>query len=331
MKSKTMLPLLLSSLTALSSFVSISVSAQAQNQPAVTNAAREMIPAKVGSSGANVYSRADFDSPVLSRLNAGQSVQVTRGKASGPVGKFHQVRIGNRVGYVSEIDVTAAGVPAAGSQPQAGQRRSNPAAPVAKPGENAKARQKTDPKANRQSGRRPPPKKEEKPKQKLPFYFSRFIGVLVGSTQFKEDIAGVNAQDSLLIYGLKITGPDVVFSGPVMDLNIALHYGAPRYYESLTRVKPTGYVILVDALLLLPFTQGDYSSLYLGLGPLISYSSFRVLNNGRSQDLSTLNLGAALSLGAGWRMDKVTLRLEGKYLYEKKQNTTFQASLQTEF
>lgn len=241
---------------------------------------------------AQIYEKPDFDAKVIGSLKGGSRIRVSRG-STGQYYKFHKVRVGKRYGYISDVDLKLS----AGNGPRFP--------------------------ANAKSGRRP--------KKTKPVYFSRFVGLLVGQVGYKEDIAGVNANENLLIYGLKITGPDVIVSGPSIDFNLALHYGAPTYYEKLSAVRPAGFVLLTDALALLPVIQRQNAALLFGIGPMLAYSNFQVVNGGRAQSLSSLNLGLSSMLGGVVRVAGVGLRLEGKYIYEKQSYIVYQASIQSEW
>ena len=243
-----------------------------------------------GEGAVQVYVAPDFDSKVIGRLKPGTRVRVSR-QTTGKFYKFHKVVMGRRVGYIADNEV------AIGNRAVASTTSSD----------------------------RPRKRRETKP-----VYFSRFVGVLVGTTELKEGITGVDASDQLLIYGLKITGPDVLMGTP-MDLNFALHYGAPKYYDKLSSVRPAGFILYTDALLLLPWLQRQNFAGLFGVGPLLVYSDFQVVNGGRAQSLSTLNIGASFMAGVVYRFSRVGLRLEGKYFLEKQSAKAIQVGLQTEW
>lgn len=256
------------------------------------------VAAVVRTDGALVYAQPDFDAEVLSTLNEGQSIRVSRG-TTGQFAKFHKVRVGPILGYIAEIDVQVEGA----------------------------TKKRTHKRAD---------KKQEKKKKKddgpqLPMMFSRFVGVLVGQTSYKEGIQGADEDANLLTYGLKVTGPDVVLDGPIMDLNVQLHYGAPSYYDRLSETKPTGFILWVDPLLLLPFVNGQNSMVYLGAGPVLVLSNFKVYNTNRMMDLTALNVGASFSVGAGFRIEKVAVRAEAKYYLEKTSYKGILLSVQSQF
>jgi hypothetical protein len=116
-----------------------------------------------------------------------------------------------------------------------------------------------------------------------------------------------------------------------MDLNFALHYGAPSYYQALSSTSPSGFLLITDGLFLVPFLQNQDSMAYLGFGPMVLLSDFKVTNDHRQMDLSTLNIGAAFSLGAGVRIEHAALRIEGKYYIEKQSYYALQLALQTDY
>ena len=260
-------------------------------------AAEVGLAATIRTEKAQIYEQPDFDAKVIGSLRGGSRVRVSKGVA-GRYHKFHKVRVGKRSGFISDVDVNVGG---------------DPRAPAS------------------EKGRKGASRGSRKPKKTMPVYFSRFVGILVGQVGFKEDIAGVNASENLLIYGLKVTGPDVIVSGPSIDFNLALHYGAPTYYEKLSAVRPAGFVLFTDALALLPVIQRQNAALLFGIGPMLSYSSFQVVNAGRAQSLSMLNLGLSSMLGGVVRFAGVGLRLEAKYIYEKQSYTVYQAAVQTEW
>jgi hypothetical protein len=273
------------------------------------------IAAKIKNEGALVYDKPDFDGEVLATLPLGTKVRVSKG-VTGNFAKFHRVRAGKILGYISTMDVDVEGGTTI-SEISDGTRKPKPNVKATKKKPKAQASQK--------------PTKKKKRRESRPIYFSRFVGALIGRTEFKEGIIGADASTNLTIYGLKITGPDTIIEGPITDFNVALHYGAPDYYDRLSKTKPSGFVVFADLDLLIPFTQKQNQMAYFGLGPLLVLSSFKVTSGGAAMDLTTLNLGLSLVLGGAVRFDQVAFRLEGKYFIEKQSYRALQASVQTEF
>ncbi len=277
------------------------------------------VAATVRTDAAMIYSKPDFDAELLATLKQGDKVRVSSG-TTGDFAKFHKVRVGSVLGYIADIDVQVEGAP---------KKRDH----VRKFGENDKAgktqnqKQNQKQKKNASSG---DPKKKFKD-ESLPILFTKYVGVLIGMSEFNEGITGVDAKENLLVYGLKVTGPDVLLNGPIMDLNLAFHYGAPSYYSSLSSTKPSGFVMMADALLLLPFFQRDLVMISIGLGPAVRFSSFNVTSGGEPKSLTQLDLALGAALGGGFKLGKVAVRLEGKYLFGKQTDRLIQASLQQAF
>ncbi|HVK60228.1 MAG TPA: hypothetical protein VM432_01710, partial [Bdellovibrionales bacterium] len=172
--------------------------------------------------GAQIYEKPDFDANVIGTVQAGKSVVVSSG-TYGAFVKFYKIRVGKTLGYIADIDVKVAGKSAAGKS--------------------AKTKtQSSEKKPSKKSAERE--RKEPKPE---PLYFSRFIGLDVGKIWFKEGISGIDAKEGLLTYGLRVTGPDVLLEGAILDWNLILHYGAPSYYDQLSATKPAGFVLWTDA------------------------------------------------------------------------------------
>jgi hypothetical protein len=274
------------------------------------------VQAEVRTDGALVYTKGDFDSEVIGELRQGQQVRVSKGTTAEEP-KFRRVilmtKAGKKLGFVADIDVHVL---------------EGDAQDASASGKSKKKKSKKD--GSKDSKKRDK-KKKEKPHETKAIYFTRYLGVAVGMTSFKESISGVDSNENLVTYGLKISGPDILIDGPVMDFNLVMHYGAPSYYDKLSVSKPSGFVIMTDALFVLPIYQGTNSMLYLGVGPMLVFSDFKVVNSSRAMDLSQLSVGLSGAAGFAVRFDKVAFRLEGKYFLEKQTSKAVQASIQTEF
>lgn len=271
------------------------------------------VAASVRTDGAMIYSKPDFDSELLTTLKQGDKVRVSSG-ATGDFAKFHKVRVGSILGYIADIDVQIEGAP---------KKRDH----VRKFGEDGKDGKKHKLKKDAKAD----DKKKKFKDQSLPILFTKYVGVLIGFSEFNEAITGVSSKENLLVYGLKITGPDVLLNGPIMDLNLAFHYGAPSYYTALSSTKPSGFVLMADALLLLPFFQRDLTMISIGLGPALRFSNFTVTSGGEPKSLTQLDLALSAALGGGFKLGKVAVRLEGKYLFGKQTDRLIQASVQQAF
>jgi hypothetical protein len=272
------------------------------------------IAATVTTDGALLLQQADPDANPVGQLAEDTKVRVSRQSVDGPDGtKFRRIKVGKRIGYISEIDIRIGDGPAPDDRPKSSGGKKLSKKEAAKEAKKKAARKKA-------MG----DKREE-------MLFSRFVGVLIGTSEYKEGIDGVNASTNLIVFGLKITGPDLILSGPIVDFNLALHYGAPEYYQQLSATKPNGFVLLTDLLFVGPFAHSQDSMVYVAGGPMLAISKFSLVNSGRAMDLTSLNLGLSLALGGAIRLDKVALRLEAKYYIEKQSYKELQAAIQTQF
>jgi len=291
-------------------FLSINVEAK---EPARTKAAERVMTAKTES--ALVFAAPDMDSEVISYLAAGQRVRASTRvyrSASGTDHRFYKISLGaGRVGYVATIDLQGAESRTQNTSRRAQAKRAKPPA----------QKRKTTAQLQTERAQR---------FLQQPMAFNPWFGVVGGLMRFKEKVEGATRADDLPVYGLKITGPDTLIQGPITDLNIFVHAGAPDYYQPLSRVKPTGFAAMTDALLILPFGMSENLALYLGAGPYVRYSSFRyVAQAGGVRNQSTFSLGASVMGGAGYRIGAVALRLEAKSIFERSQQSILQLSLQT--
>ena len=248
-----------------------------------------------------VYSRPDFDAGVLGNLRLGDRVRVSSGTL-GDDAKFHKVAAGAIVGWIAEIDIQVDG-----------------------------ATKKRDHRRGAKKDGRSQKKKKPFVDESQPIFFTKYVGVLVGFTELLESISGVDSRETLLVYGFKLTGPDILLTGPVMDFNLALHYGAPSYYNKLSSTKPSGFLIQSDALFLYPFFNRDRAMVTFGAGPLLKFSSFNVTSGGDLKSLSELDVGLSVALAGAVKVGKLALRLEGKYLVEKHQEKLLQFAVQQQF
>jgi hypothetical protein len=173
--------------------------------------------------------------------------------------------------------------------------------------------------------------RSEKEPERLPIYFSRFVGVTVEPIVWTEDISGSEERESLWGLGLKLTGPDVVLTGPIMELNAFIHFGAPKTLERISTIQPYGFILALDTSVVLPFLQRQNLVGFFSAGPLALYSTFKMAESGRLTDRDSLQVGAALAIGFAQRFDRVTIRLEGKSLIARKTYPVAQLSIQTQF
>ena len=300
-----------------------SVAPAASPAPGAPQAKQTGVWGLVKDQGATVYSAPNFDGTQLANLPPKTRVVMSRMSYGNQGPQFYKVKFqknGHAVlGYISDGEI---GPEKAGTLLARKAEKAEVATPPTVPGK------KPDPKMAKAS---PKKHKRKRKKEQEPMLFSHYVGLIAGMTDFKENISGVKAEENLVVYGIKITGPDLLLKGPIMDIDVILHSGAPSYYTALSGIKPTGFIIWTDALLLYPFLNRQNAMIYFEAGPLLVLSDFKVLNNGKVMDLFALNAGLSTGLGGAVRVGSVALRLEAKYMFENKSYLALLGTVQSEF
>ena len=263
--------------------------------------------------GAMVYEKPDFDSRVISYLHKDVKVVVSRQV----YGAFRKVVVRKGlVGYISEVDVTTG----KSSDSSAG------AAPAPSPD-----------KAQTNGENKPVAKTKRRHRRHKPVADTTYVGGFLSYINYRELIAGGKPAANLLMYGLKITGPGIIFSNAfISDFNLSVYPGAPSYYDEGAAFTPGGYLIMLDAPLLFPLDDHKDSMTYFGLGPMMTYSSYNVTlvdanKKNHAFNLEEVKVGGVLVLGYGYRIFEAIARLEAKYFIEKTNYLGVQLSVQGAF
>ncbi len=103
----------------------------------------------------------------------------------------------------------------------------------------------------------------------------------------------------------------------LMDISINFALSPPSYYSGGSESAPSGYIIIADSLLILPFMGGGDMLAYFGLGPFINYSSIKVVLANQVLKMDLVKLGAETMLGLGIRSGSAVFKIEGKYFYDR--------------
>jgi hypothetical protein len=254
-----------------------------------------------------VYEKPDLDSKPFAILPQGTRIPVSKG-VRGEYQKFYKTRFQGKPGWVLTIDV----------RPEAEVRKAIAKSKGKKPKKGPFAAENEAEENQGEGG-------------KNPYVFSQSASLVFGLVDFREDVQGEGRQESLVVYGFKITGPDVLIQGPVVDLNFLLHYGAPSYYGSLSTTKPSGFVVWVDALLVMPLRMREDSLISAAAGPVLNLSSIQTSQGLLAVDSFDARVGATLSLTAAMRFDEIATRIDARYVIEGKSYPQFLFSLGTVF
>lgn len=258
-----------------------------------------------------VYEKPDLDSKPFAILPQGTRIPVSKG-TRGEYQKFYRTKFQGKPGWVLTIDV----------RPEAQVRKAIAKAKAAAKG---KKSQKGPFAAMNEA------EENQEGSGKNPYVFSQSASLVFGVVDFREDVAGQSFGESVTVYGFKITGPDVVIQGPVVDINFLLHYGAPAYYDNLSSTKPSGFLVWLDAQLVMPLRMREDSLIAAMAGPTLTLSSIQSSVGAQSESSFDARIGAVLSVAGGMRFDGLSTRLEARYVIEGKSYPQFLFSLGTMF
>lgn len=254
--------------------------------------------------GAAVYAEPDFDAPVKDYLRYQSKVVVSTKAARGigGMGLFHQVKYaGNKTGYVTDTDIRV----------------------VARERAKVTKKEKTISKAWE--------KEEQENLGEQPIYFRKYVGAAVSMVQFSEKFGGKKKSDDILMYGLRLSGPEILLGAP-LDINVWFSDQKPKYYSPQgSWGKPTGWMMLGDIMAQLPMIDINKTFVTYGLGMMWVFTNYKI-PDGRTRTYSKeFRIGLDAGLGVGQRFGKYMLRADVKYYYEKTQYFGGILSFQGEF
>jgi hypothetical protein len=257
-----------------------------------------------------IYEKPDLDAKVVAVVKRGTRLPISKG-TRGEFAKFHRTRVDGKIGWVLILDIR--------SEAAAKKVFTKALAEAYKPGPFAEDPPEGDDKLT--EGR----------EENEPFAFTKSASFVVGLANYKESIAGGEYSTDLMSYGIKLTGPDVLIDGPLMDVNLLFHYGAPDYYRQLSATNPSGFLIFADANLLLPIVLRQDSLVGIGAGPLLVVSNIQAAQGAQNYSMWQMNLGATVELTGGLRFGSWCVRVDGKYMFEKKTYRQVQLAIGTVF
>lgn len=260
----------------------------------------------VSTDGATMYKRPNFDSQVMGYLNARQKVKASNKiyHGEGGFGAFYKIAVNKKVGYVADTDLL-----------------------FQNKGSTNLVKKKMDSKPEAMQD-----DNEMEKDEKDPIYFTRYFGITTGYVDFAEKYAGRTYSSKEILFGLKFTGPDILFdSAPPMDINLVFHSGAPKLFNKMGANGASGYFAMLDAVLLLPFNEWGNWLIDYGLGAVFVYTDFKVPVNGQTLDSSDKRIGLVLDLGGAYRFSHYTARVNMKYYYEKTQYLGYWAGIEMQY
>lgn len=261
--------------------------------------------ATVITDGAMVYLKPDFDSEVMGYAEAGKVYDISNKKFNQA---FHRIRLSKgKIGYIADNDLDLSNV------------------------KGAKAKSKS---SDKKSDRKSEVAKKERPLR--PYTESQYAGFQYAQINYSEKTMGRLNRSALDFIGIKLSGPDLVFSGPAnTEVNMLLAGSAPGYYEKATGRGAGGMVLLTNILFQNANSLGKEAGYFYGFGPMLKYSRFDVqLGSGSSvkqYNLEDVSLGMVFNLGAGFRFSKISVRADYTYFWESESYSGLGVSIQYGF
>lgn len=264
--------------------------------------------AVIGPEGATIYQFPDFDSQVLISLSGGKKVIIAQKPVTGAggLGLFYRVKYAaGKLGYVVDTEV----IPQFKRNTLRAQKKTK----------NPVYDQVTE--------------EQQLAKQGLdPIYFSRYFGAGLGSVDFTEKFAGGKLHEQVTMYSFRVTGPDLLFEGPPMDVHVGFSLNPPDYYKKYSVAAPSGFFIFGDISLFMPFLERPNSLLYYGLGMMMTYTKFKVkINNFDYIDSQEFRVGAVGDVGYAFRFGRWLARADVKYYFERTSYLGYWLTVQHQF
>lgn len=257
--------------------------------------------ATIVNEGALVYQNDDFDAPVIGTLKRGGVYSISSGKK----GPFHKIRLKpGMVGWIADTDVKVGVHKIAPPKPE---KEKKPLFEPEKPADKKKA-----------------------------FYATRYRAFTLDSIYFTEDTVGGTHSEYLMFFGAKFYGFNTLFDGEIYtESNLLFAPSAPKYYEDVTGKSAGGFVFLMDFLFQTPMPRGKDFMTFYGMGPMLRYSHFNVEVPDGTRTLNyaadDMTVGAVFNFGLGGRIQRVGLRFDAKYYWEKTQYYGFGLSAGLDF
>ncbi len=253
--------------------------------------------------GAAVYARPSFDAAIIEYLERGTRIPTTLKPVRGSegLGLFYRTKTPTgKIGYITDVDVE--------NQFQTGRGK----------------RQERNPVFDEIKEHQDNPDRQ-------PIYFTRYLGMTVGRVDYTEKFSGKELSAESWLYGIRATGPGVLFDGPPLDVSVAFSISPPKYYSRITTSPPNGFYALGDFIFPFPFFSSDHSSFHIGLGAMWTYTKFNLRVRNSTFDSQEFRIGVLGDVGYGFRFKTWALRANMKYYWEKTKYLGYWLTIQHEY
>lgn len=250
-----------------------------------------------------VYREANFDSPVIGYLKAGQKYYVSTRKFNTA---FHRIRLKQGVlGYVADTDISTGK-----------EARKDP-------------RSFKDEDSNQNA-------RDKSPDRPIFMRERTLLGLTYGYVQYAEVFAKTEYRSPTSFLGAKLTTPFGLIDGPFLfDLQFSAALEVPAFFKSFSQTPPTGNILLGHIMIIYPLHEfsGRRGLFYIGAGPAVAYSSILVEYQNSKLALDEVRAGAVITTGLAFDLfnSKLVIKFEPKYYVEKSNYASYEAVLQFGF
>jgi hypothetical protein len=313
--------------------ICLSANSNLVEKPTTNLKSKPPIRVNVSSDSALIYDQPDFDAVVIREIAKGELISISH-RSFGP---FRRVRLSDgAMGYIADSDFILN--PSKNSTIQKRTTPDGPLKPQDEMTDDEVSQQEDVDGVNKAKKKRSKnsEKKLEKKIKKPSFSQTRFRGPQLSSIRYSEDTMGQKATESVLFYGYRWTGPDLITDGGLQtDWTFLFHLGAPNYYKEATGYEGSGFLIVTDVQWLNVNVVSPRTMSFFGFGPMARINSYSLeLKNGSSSkgySAQDMVLGVSFSAGIAQKFNSFALRGDAKYYWERLQYWGIGVAAQFEF
>lgn len=172
---------------------------------------------------------------------------------------------------------------------------------------------------------------KKRKKNNEPLIYSRLIGAQLGLVNYTEKTQSGKRSSQELVYGVKLTGTNLLFRNFWVDIGVNFHFGAPSLFDDFA-TNTSGFFMLVDLTMPFVLSRTRTSYFYGGLGPMLNISFFDFTLAGDEESSQKIRLGGVGTLGLAYDLSSNwAFKVEGKYYFESSSYWGALAGLQKRF
>lgn len=248
--------------------------------------------AQAAEENVEIYSEASFDSKVVEVIQPGVSYPISEK----PQGPFYKIRLKNgKIGYVPDTQLDIEGVGKFVPKAYVGDEDNSNA--------QKKSKNKSVPEEDEEE--------IEDEEEKLSFH-----AITLQLINYHEDTLGGVQVGDLLAVGYRRL-PELYDYASSFAWDIALAFGAPKYYEEKTGQSASGFGLWSGFQILNITPFGSDMTLRYGAGPFMKLTQFNVQTVNKKYTLQDMTLGLTLEGGMIFHFNAMSLDLGLRYYWDK--------------